>query len=58
MRILLLADLPIPTRYAGERSHLRPIPYGLAVLKLMASYLRGDYHRLVGRERSAHRLPR
>ena len=41
-------DLPIPTRYAGEVSHLRPIPYGIAVLKLMGRYLRGDYHRLVG----------
>jgi glycosyltransferase involved in cell wall biosynthesis len=46
---LRVVDLPIPTRYAGERSYLRPIPYGLAVLKLMARYLRGDYHRLVKR---------
>lgn len=46
---LRVVDLPIPTRYAGERSYLRPIPYGLAVLRLMGRYLRGDYHRLVGR---------
>jgi glycosyltransferase involved in cell wall biosynthesis len=46
---LRVVDLPIPTRYAGERSYLRPIPYGVAVLKLMGRYLRGDYHRLVGR---------
>jgi glycosyltransferase involved in cell wall biosynthesis len=46
---LRVVDLPIPTRYAEERSHLRPIPYGLAVLALMARYLRGDYHRLVAR---------
>jgi hypothetical protein len=45
---LRVVDLPIPTRYAGEVSHLRPIPYGIAVLKLMGRYLRGDYHRLVG----------
>lgn len=52
---LRVVDLPIPTRYAGERSYLQPIPYGIAVLKLMGRYLRGDYHRLVERERSAHR---
>jgi glycosyltransferase involved in cell wall biosynthesis len=44
---LRVLDLPIPTRYAGEVSHLRPIPYGVAVLRLMGRYLRGDYHRLV-----------
>jgi glycosyltransferase involved in cell wall biosynthesis len=55
---LRVADLPIPTRYAGERSYLRPIPYGLAVLRLMARYVRGDYHRLIAREGAAHRLPR
>ncbi len=44
---LRIVDLPIPTRYAGEVSHLRPIPYGIAVLRLMARYLRGDYHRLI-----------
>jgi hypothetical protein len=44
---LRVVDLPIPTRYAGEVSHLKPIPYGIAVLKLMGRYLRGDYHRLV-----------
>jgi glycosyltransferase involved in cell wall biosynthesis len=46
---LRVVDLPIPTRYAGERSYLRPIPYGVAVLKLMGRYLRGDYHRLLAR---------
>ena len=46
---LRVVDLPIPTRYAGEVSYLRPIPYGIAVLKLMGRYLRGDYHRLVAR---------
>jgi glycosyltransferase involved in cell wall biosynthesis len=49
---LRVVDLPIPTRYAGERSYLRPIPYGIAVLKLMGRYLRGDYHRLVAGARS------
>jgi len=46
---LRVVDLPIPTRYAGEKSHLRPIPYGIDVLKLMGRYMRGDYHRLVSR---------
>jgi glycosyltransferase involved in cell wall biosynthesis len=49
---LRVIDLPIPTRYAGERSHLRVVPYGIAVLSLMARYLRGDYHRLVARSRA------
>jgi glycosyltransferase involved in cell wall biosynthesis len=48
---LRVVDVPIPTRYAGERSYLRPVPYGLAVLRLMGRYLRGDYHRMVARER-------
>ena len=52
---LRVVDLPIPTRYAGERSYVRPIPYGLAVLKLMGRYVRGDYHRLVGRGPSLSR---
>ena len=59
---LRVVDLPIPTRYAGETSHLKPIPYGLAVLALMARYLRGDYHRLVqrapAREERSSRLAR
>ncbi len=46
---LCVIDVPIPTRYAGEKSHLRPIPYGIDVLKLMGRYMRGDYHRLVSR---------
>lgn len=45
---LRVIDLAIPTRYAGEKSHLKPIPYGIDVLKLMARYMRGDYHRMVG----------
>jgi glycosyltransferase involved in cell wall biosynthesis len=52
---LRVVDLPIPTRYAGEVSYLRPIPYGIAVLKLMGRYLRGDYHRLVAGRATAPR---
>jgi glycosyltransferase involved in cell wall biosynthesis len=44
---LRVIDLAVPTRYAGERSHLRPIRYGIDVLALLARYLRGEYHRLV-----------
>lgn len=52
---LRILDLPIPTRYAGEVSYLRPIPYGIAVLKLMGRYMRGDYHRLVAGYRADRR---
>lgn len=50
---LRVVDLPIPTRYAGEKSHLKPIPYGIDVLKLIGRYRRGDYHQLVARARTA-----
>jgi hypothetical protein len=50
---LRVIDLPIPTRYAGEKSHLKPIPYGIDVLKLLGRYLRGDYHRLVKQAHTA-----
>ena len=50
---LRIMDLPIPTRYADEKSHLKPIPYGIDVLRLMGRYLRGDYHRLITDARSA-----
>ncbi len=46
---LRVVDVSIPTRYADEKSHLKPIPYGIDVLTLMGRYLRGDYHRLVKR---------
>lgn len=46
---LRVIDLPVPTRYASEKSHLKPIPYGIDVLKLIGRYMRGDYHRLIGR---------
>ena len=32
-RGLRLAELPIPTRYAGEKSNLKVVPYGLRVLR-------------------------
>jgi glycosyltransferase involved in cell wall biosynthesis len=38
-----IREVPIPTRYAGETSHLRSIPYGLRVLRVVIRYLRGHY---------------
>jgi len=40
---LAIDELAIPTRYAGEVSHLNPITYGLRALGIMASYLAGRY---------------
>ena len=36
-------EIPIPTRYADEKSHLNPITYGLEVLKTIINYWRGKY---------------
>jgi len=36
-------ELGIPTRYAGEESHLNPIWYGLRCLRVMLRYLLGRY---------------
>ena len=41
---LRIAEISIPTIYAGEKSHLRPIRYGLDVLKVVRDYRRGKYH--------------
>lgn len=43
---LRIAEVAIPTIYAGEKSHLRPIQYGLDVLKVVRDYKRGKYHGL------------
>jgi glycosyltransferase involved in cell wall biosynthesis len=40
---LRVTELPIPTLYADEVSHLKPIEYGLNILKIMWRYLRGYY---------------
>lgn len=40
---LKLAELGIPTRYAGEKSHLNPLRYGLRTLRVMAKYRLGYY---------------
>lgn len=41
---LRIAEIAIPTIYAGEKSHLRPIQYGLDVLRVVWDYKQGKYH--------------
>jgi len=41
---LRIAEVPIPTIYAGEKSHLNPVKYGLDVLSVVRQYRRGKYH--------------
>lgn len=43
---LRIAEIPIPTIYADEVSHLKPIQYGLRVLSVVWAYKRGKYARL------------
>jgi glycosyltransferase involved in cell wall biosynthesis len=43
---LRIMELPIPTIYADEISHLKPVGYGLAVLSVVWRYLLGKYHSL------------
>jgi glycosyltransferase involved in cell wall biosynthesis len=43
---LRIAEIPIPTIYAGEKSHLNPIRYGFDVLSVVRDYKRGKYHKL------------
>ena len=41
---LRIAEVAIPTIYAGEKSHLNPIKYGFDVLSIVRDYRRGKYH--------------
>ena len=43
---LRVKEVPIPTIYADEVSHLKPIQYGLNVLGVVLNYKRGKYHEL------------
>jgi glycosyltransferase involved in cell wall biosynthesis len=45
---LRVGEVSIPTRYADEVSHLKPISYGLDVLAVVGRHLRGEYGRLLG----------
>ena len=40
---LVIDEFAIPTRYAGEVSHLNPIWYGLRAVGVMGKYLTGRY---------------
>jgi glycosyltransferase involved in cell wall biosynthesis len=40
---LRIDELGIPTRYAGEKSHLNPIRYGLRTLRVMCKYRMGRF---------------
>ncbi len=40
---LSVSEAPIPTHYGDETSHLRPVHYGLCVLRVMWNYRRGRY---------------
>ena len=40
---LRIADLPIPTHYGDEESHLKPIEYGFDVLKIIFRNFMGKY---------------
>lgn len=40
---LRIAEIAIPTIYAGEVSHLKPVQYGLRVLSVVWAYRRGRY---------------
>lgn len=44
VRGLRIREVAIPTIYAGEKSHLHPIKYGLDVLSVVWAYKRGVYH--------------
>jgi glycosyltransferase involved in cell wall biosynthesis len=40
---LRVGEAPIPTHYGDEVSHLRPVAYGLRVLRVLWNYRRGHY---------------
>lgn len=43
---LQIRETAIPTIYAGEVSHLKPVPDGMKVLSVVRAYQRGYYHSL------------
>lgn len=45
IRNLRIAEVAIPTIYAGEVSHLKPVDYGLRVLRIVRDYKLGKYGR-------------
>ena len=43
---LRIAEIAIPTIYAGEKSHVNSVKYGFDVLRVVSDYRRGKYHAL------------
>ena len=43
---LRIAEIAIPTIYAGEKSHVNSVKYGFDVLRVVSDYRRGKYHTL------------
>lgn len=39
-----VTEIPIPTIYSGQKSHVKPIKYGFDVLKIVWNYKRGKYN--------------
>ena len=54
---LPLREVPIPTIYADEVSHLSPVRYGLNCLGVIARHLRGHYRRLTEEHTAARPSP-
>jgi glycosyltransferase involved in cell wall biosynthesis len=50
---LKIVQVPIPTHYGEEESHLQPIRYGFNVLGIVWAYTRGYYHRLAASTKAA-----
>jgi glycosyltransferase involved in cell wall biosynthesis len=42
-----IREVAIPTIYAGEKSHVRPLKYGMDVLRIVERFRRGYYHGLL-----------
>jgi len=40
---LRIREIPIPTHYGDEKSHLKPISYGFSVFKIVLKFLLGRY---------------
>jgi hypothetical protein len=40
---LAIGEIPIPTRYADEKSYLNPVAYGFRVLGVIVRFLLGRY---------------
>lgn len=56
---LTIVEVAIPTIYADEVSHLKPVAYGLDVLRVVRRYRRGEYAALLdGSARARDPLPR